>query len=156
MPLQDWCISRQLWWGHRIPVWYVYDSEVEAESAGAGRSERFVVAHSGEDARLRAAALYGEVGWNGTQGTDGVEGLSRLRKQMAHFNSRGRVQERGRGSAETGWFALSPGRKKSTSLGLRLAKVVESWLPQPLSTRDVWTYVNLLNVQRGAHAPYLS
>ncbi|MCZ5740501.1 class I tRNA ligase family protein, partial [Escherichia coli] len=19
---QDWCISRQLWWGHRIPAWY--------------------------------------------------------------------------------------------------------------------------------------
>ncbi len=23
--IQDWCISRQLWWGHRIPVWYCND-----------------------------------------------------------------------------------------------------------------------------------
>jgi valyl-tRNA synthetase len=25
--MHDWCISRQLWWGHRIPVWYAPDGE---------------------------------------------------------------------------------------------------------------------------------
>jgi valyl-tRNA synthetase len=42
--IQDWCISRQLWWGHQIPAWYdeagtVYVARTEAEAqakAGAG------------------------------------------------------------------------------------------------------------------------
>ena len=35
--LQDWCISRQLWWGHRIPAWYD-----EAGRIYVGRSEKDV------------------------------------------------------------------------------------------------------------------
>lgn len=36
--IQDWCISRQLWWGHRIPAWYDEDGNV-------------TVAHSLEEAQ---------------------------------------------------------------------------------------------------------
>jgi valyl-tRNA synthetase len=38
--MHDWCISRQLWWGHRIPVWYGPNGEVKVigpdEAAPAG------------------------------------------------------------------------------------------------------------------------
>ena len=26
--IQPWCVSRQLWWGHRIPAWYAEDGRV--------------------------------------------------------------------------------------------------------------------------------
>ena len=39
--IQDWCISRQLWWGHRIPVWYAPEGSgegprIQIESPGGG------------------------------------------------------------------------------------------------------------------------
>ncbi|MEO5771051.1 MAG: valine--tRNA ligase, partial [Burkholderiaceae bacterium] len=41
--IQDWCISRQLWWGHQIPAWY-------------GSGGEIFVARSEEEARSEAAA----------------------------------------------------------------------------------------------------
>ncbi|NMN99685.1 valine--tRNA ligase [Gordonia sp. TBRC 11910] len=32
--MHDWCISRQLWWGHRIPIWYGPDGEVVCPAPG--------------------------------------------------------------------------------------------------------------------------
>ncbi|MFK3941624.1 valine--tRNA ligase [Pseudomonas monteilii] len=48
--IQDWCISRQLWWGHRIPAWYD-----EAGQVYVGRSEQEVRARHGlgDDVALR-------------------------------------------------------------------------------------------------------
>ncbi|NMY17028.1 valine--tRNA ligase [Pseudomonas sp. WS 5019] len=47
--IQDWCISRQLWWGHRIPAWYD-----DAGNVYVGRDEAEVRAkHNLGDANLR-------------------------------------------------------------------------------------------------------
>ncbi|MCR4592501.1 MAG: valine--tRNA ligase [Bacteroidaceae bacterium] len=50
--IQDWCISRQLWWGHRIPAYFIKGNEEE--------EERFVVALSKEEALQKAQAKYGK------------------------------------------------------------------------------------------------
>ncbi|MBP3425934.1 MAG: valine--tRNA ligase [Rikenellaceae bacterium] len=48
--IQDWCISRQLWWGHRIPAYFL--------PAGEGE-ERFVVAENAEEALRLAREIPG-------------------------------------------------------------------------------------------------
>ena len=43
--IQDWCISRQLWWGHRIPAWYDEQGNVYVgESEAAARSKYNITA----------------------------------------------------------------------------------------------------------------
>ena len=42
--LQDWCISRQLWWGHRIPAWYDADGNVYVAENEAAVREKYRLA----------------------------------------------------------------------------------------------------------------
>ena len=45
--IQDWCISRQLWWGHRIPAWYDVDGNI-------------FVARNAEEAQILAREKHGK------------------------------------------------------------------------------------------------
>ena len=52
--IQDWCISRQLWWGHRIPAWYdeednVYVGNNEAEVRAKHKLGDDIVLRQDED-----------------------------------------------------------------------------------------------------------
>ena len=50
--IQDWCISRQLWWGHRIPAYFIPTAEDE--------EEKYVVALTKEDALKKAQEKFGK------------------------------------------------------------------------------------------------
>ena len=49
--IQDWCISRQLWWGHRIPAYFLPTAE--------GEEEKYVVALTKEEALEEARKIEG-------------------------------------------------------------------------------------------------
>jgi valyl-tRNA synthetase len=57
--IQDWCISRQLWWGHRIPAWYYRDANGEQQIAVAETAEKAleVARTQSGNANLQAADL---------------------------------------------------------------------------------------------------
>jgi valyl-tRNA synthetase len=48
--IRDWCVSRQLWWGHRIPAWRYVDVD--------SGTEQWIVARNEEQAKARAPEAY--------------------------------------------------------------------------------------------------
>ncbi len=60
--IEPWCISRQLWWGHQIPVWYGPERNANGKMSipkGAGTAQRFCE-NSEEAAISTAEDFYGE------------------------------------------------------------------------------------------------
>ena len=53
----DWCVSRQLWWGHQIPAYRVVGG------GGGDEQEHWVVGRDYAEAAAKATALYGQGGW---------------------------------------------------------------------------------------------
>ncbi|MAK61808.1 MAG: valine--tRNA ligase [Ponticaulis sp.] len=56
--IEPWCISRQLWWGHRIPAWYgpeIIDGACDPDPA---QNKEIFVAETTEDAKALAEAYY--------------------------------------------------------------------------------------------------
>ena len=54
--IQPWCVSRQLWWGHRIPAWH---GTVRQADRGNGQPGPIFVAETEEEARAQMREFYG-------------------------------------------------------------------------------------------------
>ena len=68
--IQPWCVSRQLWWGHRIPAWFdpdgkVYVAETEAEAQALARPNVVLTRDSDVLDTWFSSALwpFGTLGW---------------------------------------------------------------------------------------------
>ncbi|KAK1584519.1 hypothetical protein Q3G72_033689 [Acer saccharum] len=55
--IHDWCISRQLWWGHRIPAWYVTLEDDELKKLGT-YDDHWIVARDEREAQTEASKRF--------------------------------------------------------------------------------------------------
>ncbi|RWS05960.1 Valine--tRNA ligase-like protein, partial [Dinothrombium tinctorium] len=53
--IRDWCISRQLWWGHRIPAYYVSTNDNSIDLSQFTENDRWFSGRSEEEAKEKAA-----------------------------------------------------------------------------------------------------
>ncbi len=79
--IQPWCISRQLWWGHRVPVWYADDGRVivaETEADAQAEAGEGVALRQDEDVldTWFSSALwpFATLGWPASSPSDDGEG----------------------------------------------------------------------------------
>jgi valyl-tRNA synthetase len=46
--IRDWCVSRQIWWGHQIPAWFVTKAGEHLDKNDMENKERWIVARNEE------------------------------------------------------------------------------------------------------------
>ncbi|KAI4470718.1 valyl-trna synthetase [Holotrichia oblita] len=56
--IRDWCISRQLWWGHRIPAYYVTFRDNSSEVGGESENKNWVSGRTAEEALEKASKKF--------------------------------------------------------------------------------------------------
>jgi valyl-tRNA synthetase len=56
--VKDWCVSRQLWWGHRIPAWFYGDGEDDFVVAKTAEEALEAARHKSGNASMKAADLH--------------------------------------------------------------------------------------------------
>lgn len=57
--IRDWCVSRQLWWGHQIPAWFATKAGEKLDKKDMSHNERWIVARSEAEALEKASAQLG-------------------------------------------------------------------------------------------------
>ncbi|OQC16656.1 MAG: Valine--tRNA ligase [Alphaproteobacteria bacterium ADurb.Bin100] len=57
--IQDWCISRQLWWGHQIPAWYDEDGKVYVARDEAEAIQKYIAQGEAFEIKALSARLKG-------------------------------------------------------------------------------------------------
>ena len=134
--IQPWCVSRQLWWGHRIPAWYdddgnVFVAETEEEAQGAGRRQGSLRQDEDVLDTWFSSALwpFATLGWpEQTARPQAPLPQRRAHLRLRHHLLLGRADGdaghrvhgracRGRRSTSTAWSATRTGQKMSKSKG---------------------------------------
>ena len=146
--INDWCISRQLWWGHQIPAWYVLDESQDSIE----QNTPYIVARNEEDALIEANKKFGlNINAGIFQNLDRYEARKKIIKELDNLGLLTKIEDykhtvpfsdRGKVPIEpllsTQWFLkmddISKGclneidSKKPSFIPPRWEKVYKDWL----------------------------